>query len=168
MAGSAHNGPPKSPLRMFSLSILGRRWPAFWQIFSEAAWHAGQRMLLSEKIAERTYQRMDRRERLPVRNFDTSLPPRYNYRIPGVAMEFWPVDEDNPGGCENYGWGATLPALIVRNIIGFREAGGRDVFLLAPALPRTACSPSHRYGGGGAQPEVPACPVRGDLHRDAG
>lgn len=62
-------------------------------------------------------------------------------------MEFWPVDEDNPGGCENYGWGATLPALILRNIIGFREAGGRDVFLLAPALPRTACSPGHSYGG---------------------
>lgn len=40
---------------MFSLSILGRRWPSFWQIFSEATWHAGQRMLLSEKIAERTY-----------------------------------------------------------------------------------------------------------------
>lgn len=153
---------------MFSLSILGRRWPSFWQIFSETAWHAGQSMLLSEKIAERTYQRIDRRERLPVRNFDTSLPPRYNYRIPGVAMEFWPVDEDNPGGCENYGWGATLPALILRNIIslgsGKRAAGMCSCW-------RPPCPVLHvlrATATGGAQPEVPACPVRGDLHRDAG
>jgi len=126
-------------------------WPSFWQIFSEAAWNAGQRMLLSELIAEvadRTYARIDRRELLPVRNFDTGLPPQYNYRIPGVAMEFWPIDEENPGGCENYGWGATLPALILRNIIGFREGddAGGNAFLLAPALPSTACAPGRNYG----------------------
>lgn len=126
-------------------------WPSFWQVFSEAAWHAGQRELLSNLIAdvaERTYSRIDRHERLPVREFDTGLPPQYNYRIPGVAMEFWPIDETNPGGCENYGWGATLPALIIRNIFGFREVEGAEEerFLLAPTLPRSLCTPDRVYG----------------------
>lgn len=114
-------------------------WPSFWQIFSEAAWNAGLRMFLSElvvDVGERTYERIDRRELLSVRKFDTGLPEKYNYRIPGVSMEFWPIKEDNPGGCENYGWGATFPTLVIRNVIGFREIDrlDKDQFLLAPAL----------------------------------
>ena len=40
------------------------------------------------------------------------------------------------GGCENYGWGATFPTLLIRNIIGFRELNNEDIkgFTIAPAL----------------------------------
>jgi len=58
------------------------------------------------------------------------------YRIPGVANEFWPAADRPPGG-ENYGWGATLPMFILRNILGFRErpSGPPGEFVLAPTLP---------------------------------
>ena len=40
------------------------------------------------------------------------------------------------GGCENYGWGATFPTLLIRNIIGFRELNNENIkgFVIAPAL----------------------------------
>jgi len=130
--------------------IFWLEWPSFWQPFSEAAWNVGLRMLLAEllvDVGERTYSRIDRRETLSVRNFDTGLPKQYNYRIPGVSMEFWPVREDNPGGCENYGWGATFPTLVIRNIIGFRENASlkKDQFTLAPALPDILFQKNNTY-----------------------
>ena len=50
----------------------------------------------------------------------------------------WPYKRKNmwAGGCENYGWGATFPTLLIRNIIGFRELNNENVkgFTIAPAL----------------------------------
>ena len=122
-------------------------WPSFLFPFSEAAWNAGLREFIAEvlvDIGKRIYSRLDVRELQPVGDFNTGLPEKYNYRIPGVSNEFWPLEfadltlpAGNPGGCENYGWGATFPTLVIRNIIGFRESGilEKDQFLLAPALP---------------------------------
>jgi len=117
-------------------------WPSFIQVFSEAAWYAGNRKFLSNFIANtanRIYPHIDNNNLLPVGNHRTDLPEKYNYRIPGVANEFWPIDlaEGNPGGCENYGWGATMPALIIRNIIGFRELDNKKKtgFSLSPSIP---------------------------------
>jgi len=128
-------------------------WPSFLFPFSEAAWNAGLRELVAQvtvDIGNRIYPHLDLREVLPVGNFNTGLPEKYNYRIPGVSNEFWPVkfDGGNPGGCENYGWGATFPTLVIRNVIGFRET--KDVrktqFILAPALPPGMFAQGKTYG----------------------
>jgi hypothetical protein len=52
------------------------------------------------------------------------------------------------GGCENYGWGATFPTLIIRNIIGFRETTDLDKssFNLAPALSNSMFEKDKTYG----------------------
>lgn len=115
-------------------------WPSFMLPYTEAAWNAGQRKLAGEivgRTADRAYRRTDARQTKSIAPFQSTLPPEYQYRIPGIANEFWALDTDNPGGCENYGWGATLPTLILRNVVGFREFEdpGRDAFRLAPALP---------------------------------
>ena len=66
------------------------------------------------------------------------LSEEYSYRLPGVAAEWWPYKRKNmwAGGCENYGWGATFPTLLIRNIIGFRELNNEHIkgFTIAPAL----------------------------------
>lgn len=115
-------------------------WPSFLFPYTEAAWNAGQRKLAGEivgRTADRAYSRTDARQTKSIAPFKSTLPPEYQYRIPGIANEFWALDADNPGGCENYGWGATLPTLILRNVVGFREFEdpARDAFRLAPALP---------------------------------
>lgn len=133
-------------------------WPSFMFPFTEAAWVADLRLFGGQVVAEtadRIYSRTDALQP----NYDTGvfstevtgLPAEYNYRLPGVANEFWPVSiegHENPGGCENYGWGATLPTLIVRNVIGFREATTLDPhrFTLAPALPKAFLVAGKCYG----------------------
>jgi hypothetical protein len=129
-------------------------WPAFVFVYTEAAWNAGLRALASETvfgIGNRIYSRWDARATRPVGRHEAALPSPYNYRIPGVANEFWPLEleADNPGGAEHYGWGATLPAMIIRNVIGFREQGdgaAKEAFLLAPALPPALMQPGRTYG----------------------
>ncbi|HDN17560.1 MAG TPA: hypothetical protein ENF41_00695 [Candidatus Bathyarchaeota archaeon] len=123
-------------------------WPSFMFPFSEAAWNAGLRKFISEVIydtTERVYTRTDRRRLLKGYRNKLGLPKRYDYRLPGVANEFWPIDPENPGGCENYGWGATLPFMIIRNIIGFREDDEYS-FILAPALPNKLLRKGRKYG----------------------
>lgn len=133
-------------------------WPSFMFPFTEAAWNSDLRLFSGQVVAD-TANRIYSRTDAQTPNYATGafsidvtgLPPQYNYRMPGVANEFWPVsieDMDNPGGCENYGWGATLPTLIVRNVIGFREAPMFDPnrFTLAPALPSEFLAAGKRYG----------------------
>ena len=116
-------------------------WPSFMFPYSEAAWNAGQREFIAEVIADtgnRIYQRTSENKIKPCEKGRADLPDKYNYRIPGVANEYWPVSLDTPHkGCENYGWGATLPTLIIRNIIGFRENNDpyANEFILSPTIP---------------------------------
>lgn len=117
-------------------------WPSFLWPFTEAAWNAGLKTFNAEEVAKvgnRIYPRLDKRNIQPLlsKNFAKMLPEPYSYRIPGVSNEFWPIGEDKSAGCENYGWGATLPTLIIRNIIGFREFndGKQNGFYLSPSLP---------------------------------
>ncbi|MBV9145834.1 MAG: hypothetical protein JO065_07940, partial [Acidobacteria bacterium] len=49
------------------------------------------------------------------------------------------------GGGEGYGWGAVLPAHIMRNIIGARESEKQDAFWLCPNLPAEFMIPFKRY-----------------------
>ena len=122
-------------------------WPPLLYTYAEAAWNAGEREAAAAAVAAaatRVYRRVD--ARTVTRGADRD---RFSYRIPGVANEFWPLGDKPPGG-ENYGWGATLPAHIIRNILGFRECEGAgdstDAFLLAPCLPADLLSPGKTYG----------------------
>jgi hypothetical protein len=125
-------------------------WPSFMFPYTEAAWNAGKRKLAGEVVgrtADRAYKRTDARQTKAIAPFKSTLPPEYQYRIPGIANEFWALDDNNPGGCENYGWGATLPTLILRNVVGFREFEdpAKNGFLLAPALPSALMKAGANY-----------------------
>lgn len=134
-------------------------WPSFLFPFSEAAWNAGQRKLLSKILVTSgsgIFPGMDSNKPLYVEPKDApGLPHEYSYRIPGVAAEWWPYlrkreDERDiwSRGCENYGWGATFPTLLIRNIIGFREIDNlkKDRFHIAPALPSSMFEKGKTYG----------------------
>jgi hypothetical protein len=118
-------------------------WPPLLFTYAEAAWNADERATAAAVIAstaDRVYRRTDERSTIPAPSGDP-----YTYRIPGVASEYWPVKDVAPGG-ENYGWGATLPALILRAIVGFRECpGDPSVFFLAPSLPLSFLVPRRTY-----------------------
>jgi len=125
-------------------------WPSFMYIFTEAAWNSGLRVFISKIVADtcnRVFLRIDAKD-LRKNTSQVQLPDKYKFRIPGVADEFWPIPDTNSGGCENYGWGATLPTLIIRNIIGFREADcmDNDCFILAPAIPADMVQLDREYG----------------------
>jgi len=129
-------------------------WPSFLFPFSEAAWNAGRRKLLSEILVTSgngIFPGTDSREPLYVKPKDAPrLSPAYSYRLPGVAAEWWPYKRGNQwaGGCENYGWGATFPTLLIRNLIGFRETDDleKDQFCLAPALAKEMFYQGRTYG----------------------
>jgi hypothetical protein len=111
-----------------------QEWPSFMQAFSEAAWEAGERLLLAQVLyqtGQRIYQRTDsRRIKMPIQ-IATGQPQQFSqagllslaeylsYRIPGVASEWWPIftpesqtepdllEPQDPSlylGGENYGW----------------------------------------------------------------
>jgi hypothetical protein len=126
-------------------------WPSFMLPFSEAAWRSGLRGFIAEvvtSIGERIYPRLDSRETDRVADrYKDRLPKPFSYRIPGVSNEFWPLNLDESiyrSGGENYGWGATFPTLVIRNLIGFRE--GENGFVLAPSLPPTLFEIGKQYG----------------------
>lgn len=129
-------------------------WPSFLFPFSEAAWNAGRRELLGEVLINSgngIFPGMDSREPLYVKAEDAPrLSEKYSYRLPGVAAEWWPYKRDNmwAGGCENYGWGATFPTLLIRNLIGFRETDDleTDRFHLCPALSNELFKRGKTYG----------------------
>jgi hypothetical protein len=120
----------------------GHEWPPGLFTLAEAAWFADERVLASEGVAfvaDRVYKRIDSRE---VMFYDST----FSYRIPGIANEFWPTHE-MPAGGENYGWGATLPMNIIRNIIGFREkeSDNGSEFYLSPTLPKSFLTAGKQY-----------------------
>ena len=124
-------------------------WPSFVFPLSEAAWNAGLRTFLAEvlaDIADRVYARSDK----PAVTVPKSCEGKpLEYRVPGQAAEYWPVNPDPAyGGGECYGWGATLPMNLIRNIIGFREREGaaETGLFLAPALPERFRLPGRTYG----------------------
>ena len=129
-------------------------WPSFLFPFTEAAWNAGSRELVGEVLANSgngIFPGTDSREPLYVRPKDApGLSEQFSYRLPGVAAEWWPYKrgEQWAGGCENYGWGATFPTLLIRNIIGFREVNdnSKKSFYLAPALSEILFEAGNTYG----------------------
>ena len=103
-------------------------WPSHVLPYAESMWWAGERENLSRLLyglIDRVYASMDRRE----------VQPSKGLGWPGVSCEMWGI-EGAKGG-EGYGWGATLPAHIIRSIFGFREGNEPDRFwfILSPSIP---------------------------------
>jgi hypothetical protein len=120
-------------------------WPSFMLVYTEAAWTAGVHLLAGEAIADvadRIYPRTDAHRLSFVDDEDP-----YTYRIPGVANEYWPVSPTIEPGGEAYGWGATLPLHLIRDLVGFRETEDWDAiaFYLTPALPSRLLRPGATY-----------------------
>ena len=117
-------------------------WPSFLFPFTEAAWNSNRLELLGEILMNSgngIFPGTNSKKPLYIKPKDApGLSKKYSYRLPGVAAEWWPYKRENmwAGGCENYGWGATFPTLLIRNIIGFRELNNENVkgFTIAPAL----------------------------------
>ncbi|HEY3414382.1 MAG TPA: trehalase family glycosidase [Armatimonadota bacterium] len=123
-------------------------WPSFMFVFTEAGWNAGLRQMMSDvvaKTADRVYGRTNSSKTVEIDPARSRIPEPYNYRIPGIANEFWPMEPATlaQSSAEAYGWGATLPTLVLRNIIGFREDGSG--FTLAPTLPGSLLTPGRLY-----------------------
>jgi hypothetical protein len=103
-------------------------WPSLVLPYAESMWRAGQRQPLAKvlfEIVDRAYRSMDRRE----------VEPEKNLGWPGVSCEYW--GQNGAAGGEGYGWGATLPAHIIRSLFGFRELGWTEgeQFELGPDIP---------------------------------
>jgi hypothetical protein len=118
-------------------------WPSFLFCYTEAGWSAGLREEMAEVVAataDRVYARTHG-EAVPVGEHPAQMPDPYNYRIPGTSNEYWPLEPATLAQCgsEAYGWGATLPTLILRNILGLREG------MIAPVLPESLRRPGAKY-----------------------
>ena len=103
-------------------------WASLVLPYAESMWRAGQRQPLANvlfEIVDRAYRSMDRRE----------LEPEKKLGWPGVSCEYW--GQKGAAGGEGYGWGATLPAHIIRSLFGFRELewSEGDQFDLGPNIP---------------------------------
>lgn len=117
-------------------------WSSFVLPFLESAWSSGDRELASmtvEAICDRIYSSMDRRE---VYSSADGKHPRLGW--PGVSCEIW--GEHGAFGGEVYGWGAVMPAHIVRSLIGFRETNDVDQFILSPGFGPLLSGAGKRYG----------------------
>ncbi|MGN6593461.1 MAG: hypothetical protein ACTHJX_11250 [Terriglobales bacterium] len=99
-------------------------WPSFVLPYLESLWTAGERALAAELVhhnAERVVSSTDRRA------------PTEGLGWPGVSCEMWALK--GALGGEGYGWGATLPAHILRTVVGFRETADAAHCELSPNLP---------------------------------
>lgn len=128
-------------------------WPSFMMFITDAAWKADMRTFIADIIADtahRMYDRTTGRTTFPAEKISIKLPEPYNYRIPGVAWEYWPMElkEGKPYGCENYAWGATLPMHLIRIFMGYRvdETNDFNTFTIAPTLPTQLRKAGAQYG----------------------
>jgi Trehalase len=115
----------------------GLHWSSLVLPYLESLWAAGEWELVSrvvQTIAERIYTSMDRRS-LASGNANAESGLQQKLGWPGVSCEIW--GSDGAYGGEGYGWGAVLPAHIIRNLIGFRDPGQADELRLAPNFPES-------------------------------
>jgi len=103
-------------------------WASLVQPYAESMWKAGQRQPLAtvlHELVDRAYRSLDRR----------AIEPEKKLGWPGVSCEYW--GQQGAAGGEGYGWGATLPAHIIRSLMGFREIAWSEgeQFDLGPNIP---------------------------------
>jgi len=117
-------------------------WSSFVLPYLEAIWSTGDVELAAQVVAttaDRIYSSMDRRS--------TGIDSTNTYKRlgwPGVSCEIW--GSRGAFGGEGYGWGAVMPAHIIRNVIGFREAKEPTQFVICPNLPPPLAESGKRYG----------------------
>ena len=123
-------------------------WSSLVLPYLESLAHAKEMELLSqvvEDIAERIYTMTDRRSLAAVaggeRQPRTDLKQRLGW--PGVSCEIW--GGQGAYGGEGYGWGAVLPAHIIRHVIGFRDPETPNELRLVPNLPERFMVTGKRY-----------------------
>jgi hypothetical protein len=119
-------------------------WSSFVLPYLEAAWSGGNAELTSqtvETICNRIYTSMDRR------SVEGPVGPkgvRRKLGWPGTSCEIW--GGSGAFGGEVYGWGAVMPAHIIRNLIGFRETEDAGRIVLAPSFPPSLAATGKQYG----------------------
>jgi hypothetical protein len=117
----------------------GLHWSSLVLPYVESLWAAGEMELVSqviESIGERIYTSMDRRSIInPSSSDDKQLAAAQKLGWPGVSCEIW--GGQGAYGGEGYGWGAVLPAHIIRNLMGFRDPQQTGVLPLSPNLPNS-------------------------------
>jgi hypothetical protein len=114
----------------------GLHWSSLVLPYVESLWLAGELELLSQvvqAIADRVYVTTDRRSiALPSSGGKPSADtPKLGW--PGISCEVWGAN--GAYGGEGYGWGAVLPAHIIRSLIGIRDPRETDELPLSPNLP---------------------------------
>ena len=110
----------------------GLAWSSIVLPYVESIWAAGDGRLASlviSTIAERIYRSMDRRAVQPASASDDS--PSLGW--PGVSCEIWGAH--GAFGGEGYGWGAVMPAHLIRSLLGIRETEDPAHFFICPNLP---------------------------------
>jgi Mannosylglycerate hydrolase MGH1-like glycoside hydrolase domain len=116
-------------------------WSSLMLPYIESLWTARQFDLLADVvhlIANRIYTSMDRRTLAPGTGEQHS-PVGW----PGVSCEMW--GHQGAYGGEGYGWGAVMPAHIIRNLVGVRETPDTNELSFAPNLPGAFMVPGHTY-----------------------
>ena len=107
--------------------------------------HLGAGLIVS--TGNRIYERISATKTATTGRTMPHLPEKHNYRIPGVSNEYWPVTlGSSHGGAENYGWGATLPSLIIRSLFGFTERDNDYEFNIAPVIPQELALTGKQFG----------------------
>ncbi|HTS11295.1 MAG TPA: trehalase family glycosidase [Candidatus Limnocylindrales bacterium] len=132
----------------------GEEDPFFWSSlmlpYLESLWTAREFELLANVVhlvADRIYTSMDRRT-----VSDTEDHRRLGW--PGVSCEQWGTNGAKSG--EGYGWGAVMPAHIIRNILGVRETTDPNQLLFSPNLPSQFITAGRAY----ALENLPLCSRR--------
>ena len=123
-----------------SLADEALNWSSFVLPFVESAYAAGEQRLASatvEAICERIYVSMDRR------GLHSPEAPQARLGWPGTSCEIWGAHGSFGG--EVYGWGAVMPAHIIRNLIGLRESGEPGQFVLSPSFGPALAIGGKRY-----------------------
>ena len=98
---------------------------------------------LVQTIAERIYTSMDRRSIANPRSDGQQPAMTQKLGWPGVSCEVW--GSQGAYGGEGYGWGAVLPAHIIRNLIGFRDPQQPGELPVSPNLPDSFMVPGKTY-----------------------
>jgi hypothetical protein len=118
-------------------------WSSFMLPYLESLWAAGDRALAAEVVAataDRIYKSMDRSTETLRSGTDTYG----GLGWPGVSCEIWGCR--GAFGGEGYGWGAVMPAHIIRTLMGFRETEIQGQVLICPNLPPSLGSEGKQYG----------------------
>jgi hypothetical protein len=123
----------------------GLHWSSLVLPYVESLWSAEQLELVSEvidAIADRVYTATDRRSLTPPNSENQhSKAPKLGW--PGISCEVWGAQ--GAYGGEGYGWGAVLPAHIIRSLVGFRDPQQPDELPLSPNFPNSFMAAGRTY-----------------------